>query len=88
MALQATLETVHGDLRALYIRINHAQVSNHGQPASALARGFVSRAAFEAGKSFVWEQGLTFDADVSQPLWAQAYAALRADPALADAVNC
>ena len=88
MALKAKLETMYGDKRSLYIRINNVQVSNHGVMATALARGFISEAAFNDGKAYLWEKNISFVADVSQPLWAQAYATLCADPELAGAVAC
>lgn len=77
MAIQANIETMFGEQRELYIRLNNVEVSNHGVPATALARGFLSQAAFQAGKHFVWEGTFEFVSDVSQPLWTQAYAELK-----------
>lgn len=77
MAIKAKTETSYGETRELYIRLNNVEASNHGVKATALFRGFFSKKAFEDGKSFVWERQVEFDADVSQPLWSQAYAALQ-----------
>lgn len=87
MAVTANLETSYGETRALYVRVNNVEASNHGAPGYALCRGFFSQAAFEEGKPFVWEQTVEFTPDVSQPIWAQAYAALKALPEFADAVD-
>ena len=88
MALKATLETSFGETRELYVRINNVEASNHGVKASALARGFLSKDAFEAGKNYVWERSIEFTSDVSRSLWDQAYTALRAESDLVDAVDC
>lgn len=85
MAIHATINTIYGENRPAYIRLNNVEASNHGTRAVALFRGFVSREAFEAGKGFVWEHQVEFTADVSQPIWAQGYAALRALPEMAGA---
>lgn len=87
MALIANLETNYGETRELYVRINNIEASNHGMPAQALARGFLSREAFQDGKHFVWERQFEFAPDVSGSLWAQGYAALKADPDFANAVD-
>jgi len=54
-------------------------VSNHDFPSTGLFRGYLTKEAFEAGSHFVWEEGVEFMADVSQPIWPQAYAALIAE---------
>lgn len=87
MALIANLETNFGETRELYVRINNVEASNHGFPATGLARGFLNQEAFEAGKPFVWERQFEFGADVSLPMWEQAYAALKAEPEFADAID-
>jgi len=79
MALMATVPTQFGEDRAVYIRLNNIEASNHGVPAQALFRGFLSQAAFESGAHYVWEKRVEFAPDVSQPLWPQAYAALCAE---------
>lgn len=81
MAIKATLETSHGEARELYIRLNNVEVSNHGVQASALFRGFLSKDAFDAGKGYVWELEIRFSATVDEPLWKQAYEALKSLPA-------
>lgn len=76
MAIQAVITTSFGEERECYIRLNNVEASNHGVPARALFRAFLSHAAFTAGSHYVAEFGVDFTADVSQPLWGQAYAAL------------
>lgn len=76
MAIIANVTTQFGEDREVYIRLNNVEANNHGVPAQALFRGFLSREAFEAGAHYVWEKKVTFVPDVSQPLWPQAYAAL------------
>lgn len=87
MAIIATVETIHGEQRELYIRVNNVEVNNHGASASALFRGFLSQDAFDADKHFLWEREVQFTADVSQPLWEQAYTALKTSADLASAVD-
>lgn len=77
MAIQATVTTNFGEDRELYIRLNNVEVSNHGSPASALFRGFLSQAAFVDGANYMWEQSVAFEADVAGGLWGQAYAELK-----------
>lgn len=88
MAIKATVETLFGSTQEVYIRLNNVEASNHRVKTVALFRGFVSKEAFDAGKHFVWEQTVEFDADVSNPLWGQAYEALKAMPEMAGAVDC
>ncbi|ANC85473.1 hypothetical protein [Sphingomonas sp. NIC1] len=77
-----------GETRRIYVRLNNFdQVANHGVPATARFRGFICRDAYESGGRFVFERVVEFDADVSQPLWAQAYAALRREPDFAEATD-
>lgn len=76
MAIAATVRTQFGEDREVYIRLNNVEVSNHGIPAQALFRGFLSREAFESGAHYVWEGSVEFAPDVSEALWPQAYAAL------------
>lgn len=88
MAVLAEIETSFGELRECYIRLNNVEASNHGVNASALFRGFISQGAFEEGKSFVFEKAIEFDADVTLPLWEQAYNALKSLPEFTDAEDC
>ena len=76
MAISATIRTVYGEDRQCYIRLNNVEATNHGTPTLALFRGFLSKEAFEDGSHYVWEKSVEFTADVSQPIWPQAYAAL------------
>lgn len=82
MAINAEIETNYGETRECYVRLNNVEVSNHGQKAHALFRAFISKEAFEAGASFVAEIPIEFDADVSRPIWGQAYSELIAQSAL------
>lgn len=77
MAIKATVETIHGEVRELYIRLNNVEVSNHGAQSVAKFRGFISQEKFASGANFLWERDIEFDADVTQPLWGQAYQALK-----------
>ncbi|MGV0912443.1 hypothetical protein [Martelella sp. FOR1707] len=87
MAIQATVPTQYGENRNCYIRLNNVEASNHGVNAVALFRGFLTEAAFQSGAHYVWEATVEFSADVSQPIWPQAYAALKAQEAFSDAVD-
>lgn len=75
MAVMAVIKTTFGEDRECYIRLNNVEVSNHGQKATALFRGFISEDAYKSGAGFVWERDVEFDADVTKPIWTQAYAA-------------
>lgn len=88
MAINANLDTTFGETRELYVRVNNVEVSNHTAPSVALVRGFLSEQCYRDGKPFVFEHQVEFDADVALPLWPQAYAAIKALPACADAVDC
>lgn len=77
MATKAIVETVHGEYRELYIRLNNIEAGNHDEKSSAKFRGFISQEKFEAGANYLWEHDVEFMADVSQPLWGQAYQALK-----------
>lgn len=76
MAIKAEITTSFGETRECYIRLNSMEVSNHGVPARALFRGFLTQEAFEGGANYVWEKDIEFEADLTTPLWAQAYAQL------------
>jgi hypothetical protein len=86
MAVSIKLETIHGETRELYVRLNNIESNNHGQPSIALFRGFLSEQAFRDGRHYLFEELVEVDADVSLPLWQQAYDALRAR--YPDAVDC
>ncbi|EOX3456117.1 hypothetical protein ACPFUK_003332 [Vibrio cholerae] len=79
MAVLAKVVTMHGEEKELYVRLNNVEVSNHGVQANALFRGFISREAFDNGFHYVWEREFQFTADVSKPVWEQAYAQLKAE---------
>jgi hypothetical protein len=82
MGVIATLETTYAERREMYVRLNNIeQLSNHGIMAVARFRGFASKDAFEAGKPFIFEILIEFEADITKTIWKQAYAALKAhDP--------
>lgn len=82
MAIKANAETMFGENRDLYIRLNNAEVCNHGVPSVALFRGFASEEAYRGGKPFMWERTVEFTADVNESVWSQAYSALKALPEL------
>lgn len=77
MAIKAKVETMYGEDRELYIRLNNSDVSNHGEVSYAKFRGFLSKEKFDEGAHYLWEQDVEFVADVTQPLWGQAYQALK-----------
>lgn len=76
MGISAMVTTQYGEDRDVYIRLNSVEASNHGAPAQALFRGFLSAQAFADGARYAWEKQVEFNPDVSQPLWPQAYDAL------------
>lgn len=76
MATLQTVQTLYGEARELYIRLNNVEVSNHGVTSWAKFRGFASEEAFQNGGKYLWEEDIEFTADVSEPIWPQAYAAL------------
>lgn len=75
MAILATLETVYGEDKEMYLRVNNVDASNHEAKTSALIRGFTSAEAFTLGKHYMYEKHVEFNADVSGNLWEQAYTA-------------
>lgn len=87
MAIQATIETVYGESKSAYIRLNNVEVSNHGVKANALFRGFSSKEAFKSGKHYLYEKSIEFNANVSIPLWEQAYDELLKQTLLPDVEN-
>lgn len=87
MAIQASVATEYGEDRSLYIRLNNLESSNHGVSSQAKFRGFLSQEAFTDGKHYLWERDIEFIADVSLPLWSQAYEALKEKIHLEDAID-
>lgn len=79
MAIKIKEETMFGEERELYVRLNNVEASNHGERATALFRGFLSEQAFRDGKHYVFEKTVEFVADVSTSLWEQAYVALKSE---------
>lgn len=85
MAITEKIKTSFGEERECYIRLNNMETSNHGMPAKALFRAFLSQAAFKDGAHYVAEFDIEFDADVSKPIWKQAYVSLIKQENLKDA---
>lgn len=79
MALQKRVIDDLGRDVELYVRLNSVEISNHGVGGHLLFRGYASKEAFTGGGRFLWEQSLEVSIDVSLPIWAQAYAAIRSD---------
>ena len=63
----------------LYVRLNSAEVSNHGVAGHFLFRGYASKEAFLGGDRYLWEQSLEAKVDVGANIWEQAYNAIRSD---------
>lgn len=78
MALQKRVIDDLGRDVELYVRINSAEVSNHGVMGHFLFRGYASKDAFTGGGRYLWEQSLECPVDVGAPMWCQAYDAIRA----------
>jgi hypothetical protein len=86
MAVTAKVELPSGETRDLYIRLNNfEQLANHGVPAIARFRGWISQEACDADKAFVWERLVEFEADAPKDAWSLAYDALKAIPDFAKA---
>jgi hypothetical protein len=82
MAIQMVVDTDFGETRELYIRINNIDaLNNHGSKCSVLFRGYISEAAFEARKGYMWERQIEFVPDVAQNIWEQAYTELKSQMA-------
>lgn len=88
MAVTATLDTIYGETRETYVRINSLSTNNHGVSSVVLFRGFISRDGFKSGASYFWEKELSMMLDISAPLWPQAYAELKKLPEFAEAIDC
>ncbi|WP_265556576.1 hypothetical protein [Serratia grimesii] len=78
MAIEVTVTNDFGEVGRLYVRLNNAGVSNHGVASTALFRGFTTREAYTEGYRYQYEREIEFNADVTQSVWPQAYAAYKA----------
>jgi hypothetical protein len=94
MAILATVDTSFGESRELYIRLNSFDQLPNRQPdgtfsvpAVARFRGFVSQAAFQGGGGFMFEHLVEFTPPFAGDVRAEAYAALKAEPAFEDAAD-
>lgn len=77
MAIIAKVETDSGESRELYIAlIGFEGLTKHGE-SSAVFRGFLSKEAFDAGKSFVWEKLISFKTDMAEKPGPIAFEALK-----------
>ena len=79
MALQKRVIDDLGRDIELYVRLNSAEVSNHGIAGHFLFRGYASKDAFIGGGRFLWEESLEVPIDASLPIWPQAYDAIRSE---------
>ena len=77
MAVLINLTTKYGETREMYVRINNVEASNHGVETHVLFRSYISRDAFKAGANYVDDHPLSFMADVTKPLWEQAFDKLK-----------
>jgi hypothetical protein len=84
MGIMHTTMTDYGETRTMYVRLNNLEASNHGMPASALFRGYINKAAYQAGAKYVWEREVSFTPDLSKPLWTEAYNALISQEGVSD----
>jgi len=73
MAIRKTVTDILGRNVELYIRLNSAEVSNHGVNSNFLFRGYESEEAFRNGGRYLWEEAVSVVMDVSQDIWSQAY---------------
>ena len=76
MAIKETIKTVFGEERECYIRLNNVEASNHGVPAKALFRAFLSKESFDLKANYVAEFDVEFDVAVDKAIWPQSYKAL------------
>lgn len=88
MAVTVTLDTIYGETRETYVRINTLSTNNHGGGSFVLFRGFISREGYKSGASYFWEKELEMMLHISEPLWPQAYRELKKLPEFALAVDC
>lgn len=79
MALQKRVIDYLGRDVELYVRINSAEVSNHGVPGSFLFRGYESKDSFLSGGRYLWEESVDVEVDISSAIWPQAYDAIRSE---------
>lgn len=63
----------------LYIRVNSAEISNHGHPSYFLFRGYTSKEDFTNGGRYLWESTHSSLVDVSKNIWEQAYNLIKVD---------
>lgn len=73
MAIKKKVTDILGREIELYIRLNSAEISNHGVTSNFLFRGYESEEAFRSGGRYLWESEMSSVIDVSQEIWDQAY---------------
>lgn len=73
MAIKKTVTDILNREITLYIRLNSAEISNHGVASNFLFRGFESEQSFRDGSRFLWEMEVSAVIDVSKDIWEQAY---------------
>lgn len=77
MAIKKKVTDILGRESELYIRLNSAEISNHGVSSHFLFRGYESEDAFREGGRYLWESETSGIIDVSQDIWGQAYALIK-----------
>lgn len=94
MAVINNLRALSGEDRDLYVRLialesvpNNQPDGTLSVPAAAVFRGFISQDAFKDGGNFVWERTVEFVPKFRGDIRKEAYAALKAQPDFADAVE-
>ena len=77
--MQITITDQFDNERTIFIRLDSVSVTRSGEGSAAVFKGFVSQASADDYVSdAVWVREIQFDADLSQPLPGQAFAALEA----------
>lgn len=77
MAILTKVLTEFGEEKELYLRINSAELSNHGVESTALVRGYLSEQAFKDDLRCMYEDIVTCNVDVSRNVWEQFYSELK-----------
>ncbi|MEZ9643123.1 hypothetical protein AB4289_15395 [Vibrio cyclitrophicus] len=88
MGITATVPTMLGHKKNIYIRINNIASNNHGELTTALFRGYESKASFEAGAHYIYEESFKYMADVGRDLWNQSYEAYKEQALYPDIQDC
>ncbi len=76
MAIIATVKTMYGEDRELYIRINHAEINNHNVNSEFTFRGYLVEVDYSEAK-YIYEHIINMIVDVTGNIWQQAYEKLK-----------